>query len=323
MTVSIQVADSEKPLQFFLGEVVTSAEWATSLWDQPGKLTFDVIETHGEYFYEGANVVLEVDSTKLFDGYVFVRKRTESTISVTAYDRIRYLQNKDTKVFENSSLNEIFTTICTEQQLKFKIVKGSTYKTAPVAHDNKAYYQMIKRALDESFLATNQYIQLRDSAGQLELVDIADLVTDLVLGDASLVTGFQFTSSIDEQTYNYIKLVQENKKAKKRDVYVAMDSNNIRKWGRLQYFEKVDEEMNEAQIKARTDQFLKLYNRKTKSLKISAIGDIRVREGCGIGLAISQLENEGIPYLQYAFIVASKHRFQNDLHTMDLDIEVV
>jgi hypothetical protein len=286
-------------------------------------MTFEFIET-ADSFFEGSNAVLTLGGVKIFDGFVFERTRTEDEKQkVICYDRIRYLNNHDTKVYENSSPNEIFTEICTEHELPFVITNGSDYKIAPIVHDNKALYAMIIRALDESFIHTMKYIILRDNAGILELVDVENLMTNILIGDQSLLTGYEYKCSIDAQTYNYIKLVQENKEEKVREAYVAKDSETIYKWGRLQYFEKVDEEMNPAQIRERTEQLLRLYNRKTKTIRVKCFGDFQVREGSGIILAINKLEGEQVPYMQRVFVSKSVHKISNEVHTMELDLEVV
>lgn len=292
--------------------------------DQPGKLEFSFVETGTDFFYEGSNVVLSIDGKKIFDGYLFERSRTEGdTMKCTVYDRIRYLNNKDTFVFENHTPNDIFATVCKEHQLPYRIVSGSTYKVAPVVCDNKTLYSMIISALEEAFVATRQYVIARDNAGTLELVNVANLTTDVFVGDASLLTGFDFKSSIDSETYNYIKLVQENKDTQKRELYITMDSSNMRKWGRLQYFEKVDKEANPSQIQAKANDLLKLYNRKTRSLKLKALGSLKVREGSGIGIGIEKLKNEGMPYMQYAFVSSVTHTITGEDYTMDLTVEVV
>lgn len=324
LNVQLTLADSESPKQFQLGEVLEEVSWETSLLDQPGKLTFSVLDNMPEMFFEGSNVVLTVEGTKVFDGYVFTRKRTEKdTMSVTAYDRLRYLQNKDVYVFENATPEEIFTKICKDHQLPYRIVSGSKYKTSPVVHDNKTLYSMIIRALDEAFIANGVYLMIRDNAGTLELVDIATLTTKLLIGDASLLTGFDFESSIDSETYNYIKLTQENKNKKVRNVYVVKDSSTINKWGRLQYYEKMDADANEAQIKEKANQLLRLYNRKTKSLKIDCLGDVRISAGCGVGLEIGKLSVEGVPQRQFVFVSKASHKISKEEYTMSLTLEVV
>lgn len=323
--VKCTVADSESNTQIELQPLLKSVQWEESILDQPGKLTIEYIKQGLDRpVFEGSNVVLAVAGQKVFDGYVFGRDRSDGdTVKVTVYDRLRYLNNQDTFVFEGATPNEIFAQICKSQELPFKITNGSSFKTAPVAHDNKSLYSMIIRALDENMVGTGQYLMVRDNVGTLEMVDIAKLETNLLIGDGSLLTGFEFKSSIDSNTYNYVKLVQENKKAGVREVYVAKDSSTIRKWGRLQYFEKVDEDLNAAQIKQRADQLLKLYNRKTKTLKVSCLGDLQVRAGSGIGLAIEELSDEGIAKMQTVFASKVTHSINNELHKMDLQLEVV
>lgn len=323
--VTCTVADSESSNQVELQPILKSVQWEETILDQPGKLTLEYIKQGLEKpFFEGSNVVLAVAGQKVFDGYVFGRDRSQGdSVKVTVYDRLRYLNNSDTFVFEGATPNEIFTQICQSQELPFRIVNGSSFKTAPVAHDNKSLYSMIIRALDEAMIGTGKYLMIRDNAGTLEMVDVATLTTNLLIGDGSLLTGFDFKSSIDSNTYNYVKLVQENKDAGVREVYVAKDSSTIRKWGRLQYFEKVDEDMNEAQIKERADQMLKLYNRKTKTLKVSCLGDLQVRAGSGVGLAIEELVEEGIAKMQMVFASKVTHSISKELHTMDLQLEVV
>jgi len=323
--VKCMVADSESQRQIDITPILRSVKWEETLLDQPGKCTLEYLESGlDKPFMEGSNVVVSVKDETVFDGYVFKRKRTEKeACTITLFDRLRYLNNKDTKVFNNATAPEIFSQLCSQQELPFRVVDGSDYKTAPCVHDNKSLYSMIIQALDETMVATGKYLMLRDNRGTLEMVDVANLTTDLLIGDGSLLTGFDYTSSIDADTYNYVKLIQENKDTKKREVYVAMDSSTIAKWGRLQYFEKMDEKANEAQIVARANQLLKLYNRKTRSLAVTCLGDTRVRAGSGVGLAIDKLQDEGVPYMQMVFCSKVSHTISKELHKMDLTLEVV
>ena len=324
LTAELKVANSESSVQYSFGDTLVSAEWSTQLFDQPGKLTFDIIDPANKMFFEGSNVILEVNSQKVFDGYVFTRKRTQNdTMQVVAYDRLRYLQNKDSRVFENATPSEIFSTLCNSQGLPYKITNGSNYRTASIAHDNTSLAAMIKRALDETLIATGKYLIVRDNVGVLEMVDIETLITTALIGDESLLQGFDFEASIDSNTYNFIKLVQENSQTGMRDVYIVKDSNTIYKWGQLQYFEKVDEDMNDAQIRSKANQLLSLYNRKSRSLKISCLGDLRITAGSGIGVSIKKLAPEEVAQMQYMFVSSCTHKLSKGEHTMSLTLEVV
>lgn len=75
-----------------------------------------------------------------------------------------------------------------------------------------------------------------------------------MVGDESLATAYTYSSDIDSDTANKIKLVRDNKETSKRDVYIVQDSNNMAAWGVLQHYEKVSEELNPAQIEAMADQ---------------------------------------------------------------------
>ena len=63
----------------------------------PGVLKFTVLVDDALRFEEGDRVKLNVNGTDMFYGFVFSKNVTEENlISVTAYDQLRYLKNKDT-----------------------------------------------------------------------------------------------------------------------------------------------------------------------------------------------------------------------------------
>jgi len=147
---------------------------------------------------------------------------------------------------------------------------------------------------------------------------VNEMLLDFYIGDHSLMTDFMLKSSIDQETYNKIKLYRDNQKAGKREVYIAQDSANIAKWGVLQLTQSVDDDKNEAQISALLDQLIILRNRETKSLQIEAIGDVRVRAGCFVPIVISEL---GInqPFL----VDEATHRFSGNDYTISITLKVI
>lgn len=318
-SIKLRVADSETPREFNLDDIVSTVEWTFFLEEQPGKLTFEVKDVSDETFFEGSNVVLWVDGIEVFDGYVFTRKRTEQdTMSVTVYDRLRYLQNKDSASFDKKTIEQIFVEICEAQRLPYTSIAFDNYPTSPIVHEDKTLYAMLQRAIDETLIAKGRYLTVRDNLGLLELVDIASLTTNLIIGDGSLLTGFEFESSIDSETYNYIKIRDSNKQP-----YADLDVQNVNKWGRLQYHEELTESLNEEQIKEKVAQLLKLYNRKTKSLSVKCRGVPGLIAGSGVALAISKLANEGIAQSQYAYCTKVAHSISGGEYTMELTLEVI
>ena len=91
----------------YLPVVEEGIEWTTERRGVPGKLTFQVLGDHILDISEGSPVRFRADGMNVFYGFIFQQKRDRDRgISVTAYDQLRYLKNKDTKVYENKTASE-------------------------------------------------------------------------------------------------------------------------------------------------------------------------------------------------------------------------
>ena len=127
--------------------------------------------------------------------------------------------------------------------------------------------------------------------------------------------NFEYTSSIDENTYNKIKLTYDNEESGKRDVYIAQDGSHINEWGVLQYFDTLSKGENG---QAKADALLQLYNKKTRKLKITnAFGDVRVRGG---SMIVVHLKLGDIKVKNFMLVETCKHKFKLGSHRMDLTL---
>lgn len=250
-----------------------------------------------------------MNGTKLFFGWVFAKGRTKrEQTSVTAYDQLRYLKNADTYVFpmkgvQPDTASQRFVKLCTDFQLQHRVVTASSYVLPTKVYDSKTLADIIQDGIDHALIGTGKWFLVRDNFGTLEFLDAAELRTNLILGDASLMTGYDYKTSIDDDTYNQVKLVRENKETAKRELYIVKDSSTIARWGMLQHYEKVDESMNAKQIEARADQLLKLKNRVTRKLQLDCIGDFRVMPGNSVWV---ETEMDDMKISRY--MVSAKHQ---------------
>lgn len=290
--------------------------WETSRKGVPGKLEFSVVKDEIISFQEGNLVQLMVDNKNVFKGYVFTKKRSsDQIIKVTAYDQLRYLKNKDTQVFENRTASQIIKELAGKFKLLTGAIEDTGYVIATRVEDNKTLMDMIQSALDITLQNRNKMYVLFDDFGAISLKSIDSLKLDVLI-EKSTAEDFDYTSSIDSNTYNFIKLAYDNDKTKKREIYEAIDSKNIAAWGLLQYYEKVNQNTN---AKAKADGLLKLYNKKTRNLSVSnAIGDIRVRGGCLIPVL---LELGDIKVQNYMLVETVKHTFKSNEHYMDITLK--
>jgi len=290
-------------------------KWETQRKGQPGKLTFSVVKDSIIDFQEGNAVSFKADGEKVFYGFVFKKERNkENTINVTAYDQLRYLKNKDTYVYSNKTAGELIQMIAKDFNLKTGTLKNTGFKIASRVEDNQALFDIVQTALDLTLQEKKKMYVVYDDYGEITLNDVESMKLNLLIDD-EVAEDFKYTSSIDGETYNKIKLSYENKEAGKREIYISQDSKNINNWGVLQYFETIDNKVNG---KAKADSLLQLYNTKTRTLTISnAFGDVRVRAGCSIPV---KLDLGDVIVQNFMMVEKVQHTFANDNHTMDLTL---
>ena len=282
----------------------------------PGKLEFTVIKDGVLNFQEGNPVKLTVDGTTMFYGFVFTksRKANSVTIDVVAYDQLRYLKNKDTITEEGLKASDLLKRIATDFRLNLGTVEDTGYTLETIVEENQTLFDMIQSALDETLMNTKQLYVLYDDAGKLTLKNINTMKLNLLI-DEETGENFSYESSIDEQTYNKIKLAYNDEKTGKRELFIAQDGAKMNQWGVLQYFEEVQTKTGAS---AKADALLKLYDQKTRKLTIqNAFGDVRVRAGSAVVVALNLGD---IVTNNYMVVNKVTHTFRGDEHMMELDL---
>lgn len=299
----------------YIPPVKEGITWNTERKGSPGELRFSVVKDGVINFTEGCPVRLKVDGQNVFYGFVFTKKRDkEDVIDVVAYDQLRYLKNKDTYVYENKTAGEVIEMIASDFRLETGTLENTKYKIVTRTEPNKTLFDIIQTTLDLTLQNKKEMYVMYDDFGKITLKSIGSMIVDIII-DEETGENFSYTSTIDSNTYNKIKLTYDNESSGKRDVYIAQDSNNMNKWGILQYFDTLQEGENG---KAKAEALLELYNKKTRNLSISkAFGDIRVRAGCMIYVQL----NLGDVVLNNLMLVEKcKHTFNESEHYMDLTL---
>ena len=200
--------------------------WTTERKGAAGKLEFKIVKDDIINFEEGNPVAFKVDNTNLFYGFVFRKKRDkEQIITTTAYDQLRYLKNKDTRVYVNKRADEVVRSIASDFQLNVGMLENTGYVIAKKAESNQSLFDIILNALDETIRNRKEMYVLYDDFGKLCLKNLERMKVGLVI-DEETGENFDYESSIDSDTYNQIKLTYDNSDTGKRDVYIAKDSSN-------------------------------------------------------------------------------------------------
>lgn len=286
------------------------------VWERrgtPGKLTFSTKVERKFKVVEGNEVSVFYGKTKMFFGYIFTREVGKDNIAdYVAYDQLRYLKNKDTLVYKKKTADEVVSLIAKRFNLRCGTLAKTGYRMSAI-EDNSTLFDIIQNALDNTLGAKNKAYVLYDQIGKLRLVDVAKMKVNSCLVDAETGEDFTYTSTIDSDVYNQIKLIYENKKKGTFDLYIARSSKTINKWGVLQYTDKI----NSPDIgKLKCNALLKYYNRKKRTLTISGvIGNTEVRGGSLVPVLLNLVD---LTVTNYMMVEKVTHTFNNRQYTMDL-----
>lgn len=320
MKLELYLQNSNDGKVYDISNISERIQLTSNLEGEAGRLTCTLQKDPNNLLQiaNGSIISFIVDKVGMFFGYVFkIGTDADANYQITCYDQMRYLKNQDVYTTANMTSSQIFEKICEDFGLNYKVKVPSYYKPSPYIHDKKTLYQIIERGIQLSNIAENAQFFIKDEFGTLIWSEISYEKTNVQLGGGSMLTQYKYEKSIDDDTYNQIKLYRDNENTGKRDVWMVYDSNNIQKWGILQYLEKADDNLNSAQIRQKAENYLKVKNRETETLKLTAEGIKELTAGKGIKFV---LEREKID--KWMWIKSATHTFTKYEHTMELEVAI-
>jgi len=303
-------------------QLVPDFTWKTVRIGKAGTLDMTVIRNptwqSNQYEIKCGNIIrIKLDGDFFCYGVIFsVEETDERTIRILAYDQIRYLMETDTYIRTNVKASQVIKDNALELGLNVGHITDTLHVIPKFGQINQKRMDMIYTALDQTLLAKGTTFVFYDDAGALTLRNITEMKINLMLGDGSLVYGYSLSSNIDSDTYNRVKLVQEDDKGGIQHAYIYERSDTIKRWGRLQYHQKVDNGLNRAQIDAMANRFLEFKNREQRKFTIEALGYPAVRAGTVIQVTIKEIDIN-----QNYLVEECTHSFKGDEHTMTLTLK--
>ena len=149
---------------------------------------------------------------------------------------------------------------------------------------------MVQNAIDLTVQNRKELYVLYDDFGKVALKNIASMVLDCLI-DEETAENYDYKSSIDEETYNQIKLTRE-------------------------YYDTLQDGENG---QAKANALLQLYNKKQKNLTVkNMLGDVRVRAGCMIPV---KLDLGDVSLLKLMLVEKCTHYFKESEHYMDITLK--
>ena len=304
-----------------LTPVTERVVWTTYSKQEPAKLTFSLLKTAGLGFWEGDDVAFYVNGDLLFKGFVFAKtKDDKGCIEAVCYDQLRYLRARQSYDFSGCTAGQIIKKIAADFQLKCGDIAETAYKLPVLLADDKTCLDTICRALEQTAAATGVSFRFFDEGGKLVLRPPSALLSPYILGDGSFTTGYSYHTSIDDEVYNYVKLVRPDESAGNGEAVVAKDTAAMARWGLLQLYKRVDGELNAAQLKEMAKSLLLQYDRLQQRLTLSCLGLPDLRAGQLVRVEIAELGEAAAKTALVAQQVTQ--RFSAQGHTMDVRFEL-
>lgn len=300
------------PTMIYEPPALSGLSWETSRKSMPGTVRLQIIDRNGLGFGLGDFLSLTDGDQDIFMGYIFKISRSEDGIvTITAYDQLRYFKNKDTKIYKSLTTGNLLRAIAQDYQLTLGECDDTGYPISRVEEDAELF-DMINDSITETVRATGNLYVLWDDYGDIRLSSL-DKLRVPVLIDRTSGSTFELTESIDEDTYNQIKLASGSADEGLK-YYIVKDSASIAKYGLLQKYASISDEGDAKEL---AHKMLEMYNAPVKTLKIGKVfGDWRVRGGSSV-----VMKDEATGGAHYMLVENAKHTIENGAHYMDLTLK--
>lgn len=302
-----------------VSSMAQDAEIKGSKYKSARSLALRVLNTnkglHGSFdFQEGDTMVFRWNNQELLRGVLWkIGKDKGETDSLTIYDLMIYLlKNTESYVFTNKKASDIARIICSDFGIPIGAVVDTGYVIPSLVCDGKSLYDIIMQALEITRKQTGINYYLYSDKGLLYLVKRVEQVRRWVIEDGVNLIDYNYESSL-EDTFTRVKLIAGEKD--KTVIATAENGELQKKFGLIQYYEKVSDNLNQSQLTERANQIMKEKGKVGRQFSISAIGLTDVISGTAIYVIEKKLKIK-----KGYFVEEDSHHFKGTEHTMSLKL---
>jgi hypothetical protein len=314
-TLYIQKKDGSNAT-YDVSQMVQSIEWSGTKYGAARSLKVPLVAKNpkGELIFypaEGDNVFFYHNKQELFRGTVISKDiNKDGIINITAYDVLRYLlENKDTLQIKNEKASDFIKWVCKLFGIPVGDIADTKYVIKYYSFEDKTLYDMFIMALEMTRKQTGVRYYLYVSKGRIQVIKRIQQSQLWVLESGVNILDFTFSSSMENMA-TQVKLVKDNL------IATVSDANMKKIYGTLQHFETISEDLTQAQLQQRARTLLKQLARISKQFGLDTLGIPDVIAGGAVHVIENTTKTKGIFYVE-----EDTHRFEGNLHTMNLKLE--
>lgn len=304
---------------FDISELVESIKWKGRKGSSARSVSISLLDCKGAQsgidVTKGHQLIFSYKGKELFRGMIMSQQQSESfKMPITAYDNGIYLSNnKDTFVYENKTVHDIFIDVCKRFGIKYSDVAKTSYKIPELTKSKTTAWDAILDAISQDFKATGTKYYVNSSKGVLSLIKRRENILQWVLETGGNIMSYTYKKSI-EDIKTRLKILSDEDK-----VYAVKKNTELeKKIGIFQDIEKKDDDLSEAKLQEHIKETLKEISTPEISLSVEALGIPDVISGVGVYVIIDEL---GIKRTFY--VDEDTHTFKGGSHTMNLTLNSV
>ena len=304
---------------FDISELVESIKWKGRKGSAARSVSISLLDCKGAQsgidVTKGHQLIFSYKGKELFRGMIMSQQQSESfKMPITAYDNGIYLSNnKDTFVYENKTVHDIFIDVCKRFGIKYSDVAKTSYKIPELTKSKTTAWDAILDAISQDFKATGTKYYVNSSKGVLSLIKRRENILQWVLETGGNIMSYTYKKSI-EDIKTRLKILSDEDK-----VYAVKKNTELeKKIGIFQDIEKKDDDLSEAKLREHIKETLKEISTPEISLSVEALGIPDVISGVGVYVIIDEL---GIKRTFY--VDEDTHTFKGGSHTMNLTLNSV
>lgn len=302
-----------------ISELAENIKWKGRKSSAARSLSVSLIDTDkiksGIDVTRGDSIVFCYKGKELFRGMIMSQQQSESfKMPITAYDNGIYLaNNKDTFVYENKTVHDIFIDVCKRFGIKYSDVAAASYKISELTKSKTTAWDVILDAVSQDFKATGTRYCVQSSKGVLSLLKRRENILQWVLETESNIISYSYKKSIENIKTRLKILADENA------VYAVKKNEGLeKKIGIFQDIEKKDDDLSQAKLNQQINETLKEISTPEISLNAEAIGIPDVISGTGVYVKITPLD-----ICRTFWVDEDTHTFKENSHTMSLKLNSV